>query len=175
MEAIGLCSHYSRQGDWAFHYALTLARMHDIRLTIFHWLDFPFRFRHDFVYADDKKENLVRVTDELITEKELELRKYYDFWLEGFVKVYFRLCEGNEEADLHRYLHRKEYDVLVVGYPEHGTDFGGEPIEKFASQFRTPVIMVGPDKPNSYHLNQRAVEILDQLGIKEGDWTIIEA
>jgi len=45
----------------------------------------------------------------------------------------------------------------VVGYPEHGTDFGGEQIEKFASKFRTPVIMVGPDKPNSYHLNQQVV------------------
>ena len=175
MKAIGLCSHYSRQGDWAFHYALTLARAHDIQLNIFHWLDSPFRFRRDFVYADDKKEELVRVTDELIAKKELELREFYDSWLGDFVKVGFRLCEGNEGAELHRCLHRKEYDVLVVGYPEQRTDFGGEPIEKFASQFRTPVIMVGPDKPNSYHLNQRAVEILDQLGIKEEDWTLIEA
>ena len=55
MKAIGLCSHYSYQGDWAFHYALTLARMHDIQPNIFHCLDSPFRFRRDFVYADDKK------------------------------------------------------------------------------------------------------------------------
>jgi len=174
MKAIGLCSHYSRQGDWAFHYALTLARMHDIQLNIFHWFDSPFHFRRDFVYADCKKK-LVRVTDELIAKKEMGLREYYDFWLGDFVKVCFRLCEGNEGAELHRCLHRKEYYVLMVGYPEHGTDFRGEPIEKFASKFRTPVIMVGPDKTNFYYLNQRAGEILDQLGIMEGDWTRIEA
>jgi len=44
MKAIGLCSHYSRQGDWAFHYALSLARKHDVQLNIFHWLESPFRF-----------------------------------------------------------------------------------------------------------------------------------
>jgi len=175
MKAIGLCSHYSRQGDWAFHYALSLARKHDVQLNIFHWLESPFRFRRDFVYADDKKENLVRVTDELIAKKELELREYYDFWLGDFVKVGFRLCEGNEGAELLRCLHRKEYDVLVVGYTEKGADFGGETIEKFASHFRIPVILVGPDKPNSYYLNQHAVKILDQLEIKEGSWKLIKA
>lgn len=174
MKPIGLCSHYSRQGDWAFHYAFSLARKHDIQLNIFHWLESPFRFRRDFVYADDKKEKLVRVTNELIAKKELELREYYDFWLEDFVKVGFRLCEGNEGAELLRCLHRKEYDLLVLGYVERGADFGGEPIEKFAAKFRVPVIMVGPDKPNSYHLNKRAVEIVDQLGVKEGDWKLIE-
>ena len=55
MEAIGLCSNYSRQGDWAFDYAFRLASEKDIQLNIFHWLESPFRFRREIVYADEKK------------------------------------------------------------------------------------------------------------------------
>jgi hypothetical protein len=174
MRAIGLCSNYSRQGDWAFDYAFRLASEKDIQLNIFHWLESPFRFRREIVYADEKKTELVRVTDELKAKKDLELREYYEAKLGDFVKVGFRLCEGNEGAELLRCLHRKEYDLLVLGYLEQGADFGGQKIEKFASNFRVPVVMVGPDKPNSFHLNKRAADIVDQLGIKEGEWRLIE-
>ena len=173
MNAIGLCSHYSRQGDWAFHYAFGLAKAKDVQLNVFHWLDSPFRYRRDYVYTDEKKSNLVRVSDELIAKKELELREYYDFWLGDFVNVGFRLCEGNEGAELLRCLHRREYDLLVLGYPEQGADFGGEPIEKFAAGFRVPVVMVGPNKPNEYHLNQRAAAMVDDLGLANGQWRSI--
>jgi hypothetical protein len=61
-----------------------------------------------------------------------------------------------------------------MGYLDRGADFGGQVIERFASNFRTPVVMVGPDKPNSFHLNKLAVDIADQLGIKEGEWSLIE-
>jgi len=174
MEAIGLCSHYSRQGDWAFDYAFGLASKKDIQLNIFHWLESPFRFRRDIVYSNDKKQEVVRVTDEFQVKKELELREYYEAKLGDFVKVGFRLCEGNEGAELARCLRRREYDLLVMGYLDRGADFGGQVIERFASNFRTPVVMVGPDKPNSFHLNKLAADIADQLGIKEGEWSLIE-
>jgi nucleotide-binding universal stress UspA family protein len=174
MEAIGLCSHYSRQGDWAFDYAFGLASKNDIQLNIFHWLESPFRFRREMVYADDKKEEVVRVTEDLKVKKELELREYYESRLGDFVKVGFRLCEGNEGAELARCLHRKEYDLLVMGYADRGADFGGQVIERFASNFSTPVVMVGPNKPNSFYLNKLAADIADQLGIKEGEWSLIE-
>ncbi|HOO89275.1 MAG TPA: hypothetical protein PLA74_00490 [Syntrophales bacterium] len=145
-----------------------------MQLNIFHWLESPFRFRREIVYVDDKKQDVVRITEELRVKKELELREYYESWLEDFVKVGFKLCEGNEGAELSRCLHKREYDMLVMGYLEQGTDFGGEKIEHFANKFKAPVVMVGPNKPNSYYLNKRAVDILDQLGIDEGDWTLIE-
>ena len=174
MESIGLCSHYSRQGDWAFDYAFSLASGKDIQLNIFHWLESPFRFRREIVYADNRKQEVVRVTDELKAKKELELREYYEAKLGDFVKIGFRLCEGNEGAELARCLRRKEYDVLVLGYMDRGADFGGQIIERFAANFKVPVVMVGPDKPNSYHLNNRAVDIVDQLGLKEGEWSLIQ-
>ncbi|MDY7033626.1 MAG: universal stress protein [Thermodesulfobacteriota bacterium] len=174
MESIGLCSHYSRQGDWAFDFAFRLASEKDIQLNIFHWLESPFRFRREIVYADNKKQEVVRVTDELKAKKELELREYYEAKLGDFVKVGFRLCEGNEGAELARCLRRREYDVLVLGYVDQGADFGGQVIERFASHFKVPVVMVGPDKPNSYHLNKRGVDIVGQLGLKENEWSLIE-
>ena len=175
MQAIGLCSNYSRQGDWAFDFAFRLAGEKDLQLNIFHWLESPFRFRREIVYADEKKTELVRVTDELKAKKDLELREYYEARLGDFVKVGFRLCEGNEGPELLRCLHRKEYDLLVLGYLERGADFGGQQIERFAIDFRVPMVMVGPNKPNAYHLNKRAVAIVDELGIKEGEWSPIEA
>ena len=174
MESIGLCSHYSRQGDWAFDFAFRLASEKDIQLNIFHWLESPFRFRREIVYADNKKQEVVRVTDELKAKKELELREYYEAKLGDFVKVGFRLCEGNEGAELARCLRRREYDVLVLGYVDRGADFGGQVIERFASHFKVPVVMVGPDKPNSYHLNKRGVDIVGQLGLKKNEWSLIE-
>ena len=94
MQAIGLCSNYSRQGDWAFDFAFRLASEKDLQLNIFHWLESPFRFRRDIVYADEKKTELVRVTDELKAKKDLELREYYEAKLGDFVKVGFRRVDG---------------------------------------------------------------------------------
>lgn len=174
MKSIGLCSHYSRQGDWAFDYAFELASKKEIQLNIFHWLESPFRFRREIVYADEKKNEVVRVTEELKAKKELELREYYESKLGDFIKVGFKLCEGNEGAELARCLRRREYDILIMGYLDRGADFGGQQIEKFASKFKIPVVMVGPDKPNSFFLNNRAADIVDQLSIKEGEWHPIE-
>ena len=174
MKSIGLCSHYSRQGDWAFDYAFELANKKEIQLNIFHWLESPFRFRREIVYADKKKSEVVRVTEELKGKKELELREYYESKLGDFIKVGFKLCEGNEGAELARCLRRREYDILVMGYLDRGADFGGQQIETFASKFKIPVVMVGPDKPNSFYLNSRAADIVNQLSIKEGEWHPIE-
>jgi len=41
MKGIGLCAIFSRQGDWAFDYALTLARRHKTKLNVFHFLESP--------------------------------------------------------------------------------------------------------------------------------------
>jgi len=175
MKSIGLCSHYSRQGDWAFNYAFGLAEAKDIQLNIFHWMESPFRFRREYVYSDENKEKIERVTDELKSKKELELREYYESRLGDFVKVGFKLCEGNEGSELAKCLRDDKYDLLIMGYVEEGADFGGQVVEKFAAKFKAPVIMVGPNKPNSFHLNQQAADIVDQLNIKEGEWTLVKS
>ena len=52
MNGIGLCAIFSRQGDWAFDYALRLARKHKTRLNIFHFLESPYMLRRDVVFVD---------------------------------------------------------------------------------------------------------------------------
>jgi hypothetical protein len=169
MKGIGFCSHYSRQGDWAFDYAFGLAKAKDLQLSIFHWLESPYRYRRDFVY-DEELGKVVPITDELRVKKELELREYYDDRLGDFVNVGFNMCESNVGYELNKCLHHGRYDLLVIGYIKKGADFGGYIIEDFAVKFRVPVVMVGPEKPNSYHLNQLAIDKLDQLNIREGEW-----
>jgi hypothetical protein len=42
LNAVGFCAHYSQPGDWAFDYALRLARLHEIKLNVFHFLTDPY-------------------------------------------------------------------------------------------------------------------------------------
>ena len=78
MHGVGFCAIFSKQGDWAFDYALSLARKHNTKLNIFHFLESPYTLRRDVVFVDAKKEKTAVVTPELIAEKDKELRVQYD-------------------------------------------------------------------------------------------------
>jgi hypothetical protein len=175
MNAIGFCARFSPQGDRALAYALKLARARELQLNIFHWLASPMRLRRDMVYADDAHAHVEPVTEELKVRKERELREYYDPKLGDYVEVGFRLCEGRETVELSRCLHRGEFDLLVVGYEEVGATFGDQTIEDFARGFRTPVVLVGPDAPDRYHLNGPAELILAELEIPGDRWSRLPA
>ncbi len=55
MNGVGLCAIFSKQGDWAFDYALQLARHHKTKLNIFHFLESPYMLRRDVVFVDAEK------------------------------------------------------------------------------------------------------------------------
>ena len=55
MNGVGLCAIFSRQGDWAFDYALSLARHYKTKLNIFHFLASPYMLRRDVVFVDAEK------------------------------------------------------------------------------------------------------------------------
>lgn len=176
MNGVGLCAIFSQQGDWAFDYALSLARKHKTRLNIFHFLESPYAIRRDIVFVDAKKEKTAPVTPELIAEKDKELRFTYDNRLGDYTDVGFRLCEGNDEVELKRCFRRGEYEVLVVGYQQKGAKFGGTTtIEEFAKRFHGPLVLVGPDTPNHFYLNQKARDMVKDLEIPEGNWEFIAA
>ena len=131
--------------------------------------------QRDMVYVDAEKTRVAKVTPELIAEKDKELRFWYDERLQGYVDVGFRLCEGNDEWELKKCFKRGDYDVLVVGYPKQGADFGGATtVEKFARSFRGPVVLVGPDGPHSFHVNKKAEDLLDRLNIPKDRWRPIK-
>jgi len=96
---------------------------------------------------------------------ERDLRLYYDDRLGDYLDAGFRLCEDPEWTELHRCLTKREFQVLVLGYPHEGASFGGVPIEEFVTSFVCPVVLVGPRSPLDIRLNEPAALIEDKLDL----------
>ena len=160
LRAVGFCAHYSQQGDWAFDYALRLSKSYSLQLNVFHFLADPYAFPPETTRHISKSER-----DRLAIEKERELRMYYDELAGDYLEVGFRLCENNEWTELHRCLVKREFQVLVLGYPSEESVFGGRPILEFANAFVSPVVLVGPRRPGEFYLNAAAVLMWDRLGM----------
>ena len=162
VRAVGFCAHYSRQGDWAFEFALRLARAGSLRLNVFHFLVDPY---------DPEARPPADLTPDgraaLAIQLERELRLYYDRRLGDYLDAGFRLCEDPEWTELHRCLTKREFQVLVLGYPREESRFGGVPIEEFASSFVSPVVLVGPGSRRELRLNPPAALISERLGLAD--------
>ncbi|AFM26846.1 universal stress protein [Desulfomonile tiedjei] len=175
MNGIGLCAVFSRQGDWAFDYALSLARHHKTKLNIFHFLESPYMLRRDVVFVDAEKKETTIVNPDFIAKKDKEMREKYDDRLGDYVEVGFRLCEGNDELELRKCFKKGDYEILVIGYNEKGASFGGTTtIEEFCKKFKGPVILVGPESPDSFYVNDAAAKRLGDLLLENGGWKRIE-
>lgn len=175
MNGVGLCAVSSRQGDWAFDYALALARQHQTNLNIFHFLESPYTLRRDVVFVDADKKVTAKVTPDLIATKDKEMREMFDERLGDYIDVGFHLCEGNDEWELRKCFKKGDYEVLVIGYKGKGADFGGTTtIEAFADKFKGPVVLVGPDAPDAFYLNEAAEQRIGDLMIPDGKWKRIE-
>jgi hypothetical protein len=176
MNGIGLCAIFSRQGDWAFDYALSLARHHKTKLNIFHFLESPYTLRRDVVFVDAEKTKTVPVTPDFIASKDKEMREMFDDRLGDYVDVGFRLCEGNDEFELRKCFKKGDYEILVIGYKGKGAAFGGTTtIEDFTSKFKGPVVLIGPDSSDSFYINEHARKRLEDLLIPGGKWTLIDS
>lgn len=175
MNGIGLCAIFSRQGDWAFDYALNLARHHKTKLNIFHFLESPYMLRRDVVFVDAEKKETTIVNPDFIAKKDKEMRERYDDLLGDYVEVGFRLCEGNDELELRKCFKKGDYEILVIGYNSKGAPFGGTTtVEEFCKKFKGPVILVGPEGPDSFYVNDAAAERLGDLLLENGGWKRIE-
>jgi hypothetical protein len=176
MNGIGLCAIFYRQGDWAFDYALSLARHYRTKLNVFHFLESPYTLRRDVVFVDAEKKETTTVTPDFIAKKDKEMREMFDDRLGDYVDVGFRLCEGNDEWELRKCFKKGDYEVLVIGYKAKGADFGGSTtIEAFAEKFKGPVVLVGPDSPDFFYINEPAEKRLTDLMIPDGKWKRIGA
>jgi len=169
IDAVGFCAHYSKAGDWAFDVALEISRNRSVPLNVFHFLSDPYDPN------DDSVEKLPRAERaKLAIERERELRLYYDERAGDYLEVGFRLCEDREWTELHRCLLIREFQVLVLGYPESNALFANRPIEHYADAFVCPVVLVGPSSRRELHLNSRAALIANQFGLASEDWSLIE-
>lgn len=170
LNAVGFCAHYSAAGDWAFDYALRLARLHQVNLNVFHFLNDPYDPNDDLADSLSPAERA-----KLAIEREKELRLYYDSRAGDYLDVGFRLCERTEWAELHRCLIVREFQVLVLGYTHPGATFGRRLVEEFAEAFICPVVLVGPERPDQFHLNNPARLIVEKLGLESADWALLGA
>ncbi|MEW6404283.1 MAG: hypothetical protein AB1649_20995 [Chloroflexota bacterium] len=178
MKKIGFCTHFTQTDSWAFDYALRLARSHNWQLTVCHWLNSPYNLRRDVVYSSlHEKANLQPVTPRLLTRLELELRMYYDPRLADFTQIGFKLCEGMYQVELVRCLRQNLLDLVIMGYQrsDEDTTSGEQPLEEFALHLPYPMVIVGPDSPNQFILNEAAQKWLNELGLPQGSWRSVSS
>jgi hypothetical protein len=116
------------------------------------------------------------ITPKLLTQLELELRQVYEPKLGDFTNVAFKLCEGMYQVELTRCFRQNLLDLVVIGYQkdEEGTS-SEQPLEDFAARLSYPLVIVGPDAPDHFMLNQAAQIWLDDLQLPEGSWQDIKS
>ena len=176
MKTIGLCTHLTQTDEWAFNFALDLVRRQGWQLTICHWLNSPYNLRRDMVYPSLKEAGEPQpITPKLLTKLELELRQYYEPKLGDFTNVAFKLCEGMYQIELTRCFRQNLLDLVVTGYQQEEQITSNEqPLEEFAANLNYPLVIVGPEDPNHFMLNQAAQAWLDELGLPEGSWQALQ-
>ena len=177
MKKIGLCTHLSQTDEWAFNFALDLVRRQGWQLTICHWLNSPYNLRRDMVYPSLNEDGEPQpITPKLLIKLELELRQYYEPKLGDFTNVAFKLCEGMYQVELARCFRQNLLDLVVTGYQQDEQITSNEqPLDEFAANLNHPLVIVGPDDPNHFMLNQAAQSWLDELQLPEGSWQAVQA
>ncbi len=177
MTTLGLCTNFTQTDEWAFDYALQLARQRSWQLNICHWLHSPYTLRRDIVAGDlFNPAKLQTVTPALLTRLELQLRQYFDPKLGDFTDVAFKLCEGQYQVELIRCMRNHLLDLVVMGFqPAANADFEAyQPLEDFAAHLPYPIVLVGYAGPQTYLINSQALAWQDQLGLTEGSWQLLQ-
>jgi hypothetical protein len=164
--AVGFCAHYSKQGDWAFDFALQLSQKHNVQLNVFHFLQDPY----DPDYTKPKHLSRSEL-DKMAIAEEKKLRLYYDKRAGEYLNIGFRECYEDSWTELHRCLKISEFQLLILGYTKKGAFFVRKPIEEFANDFISPVILVGPEYFDQICLNNQAALLSYELGIPEAKYT----
>jgi hypothetical protein len=177
MTTIGLCTHFSQTDEWAFDYALKLAKHNNWHMIICHWLQSPYSLRRDMVNDDlFKPQHTVPVDEKLLTKLEYQLREYYDQKLGEFTDVAFKLCEGNYQVELTRCFRQNLLDLVVMGYQPHqaSQEHSEKPQELFALEFDFPLIIVGAEGEQHYLINQKASQWMEALCLDNVSWKLIQ-
>jgi hypothetical protein len=156
----------SEIGDWAFDFALELARRNDTKLNVFFFPTSPCE-EHT---RRGRWGELMALADENHIALEREIRLYYEDRLGDYFNVGFRLCLGDETPELRRCLAQHEYTVLVLAYEGRHCPLGESPIEQFAERMQCSVVLIGPESRDEIYLNSPASLFPDQLGLQEGQW-----
>ena len=151
--------------------ALGLARSRPAILNVFSFVESPYEAPQDLAPRQAPARD---VDDRTLIQMDRKLREYYDERLGDFLEVGFRVCEsGRHNLELRHCLKRKEYQLLIVPYLAYGATFGNMPLEEFAYRFNAPVLLVGPERADQYHLNPPAQVIAGTIDLLSAGWTAI--
>jgi len=161
---VGFCADFSQQGEWAFNYALSLARSQNLGMKVFYVPDLQW---------DPGNVPALPLEEEVALDR--RVREHYEDKLGDFVEIGFRVCQGSADHELRRCLMGGVYQVLVLGYHDAGAHFAGRTIEKFAYAFNGPVVMVGPDRPDQFTINPSAALLSTRLGLDDVEWDVLGA
>lgn len=161
IEGVGVVTHYSPQGDWAFDTAFHIAGSFNAQLNVYHFMTSPYESPLGVAPSMAPSQEYC---PKALVDAERFLREHYEERLGDYLNVGFRLCDnGRHNRELRRCLMRKEWQLLVLPYTEPGANFGGLPIEEFAYRFISPVMLVGPGHASQLHLNASAWLVRDSL------------
>lgn len=163
---VGFCARMTPVGDWAFDFALDLARHHETQLDIFFFPSLPCEPHPS---RGRKGELLVMPEGERIS-LEKDVRFYYDEKLGDYESAGFRLCDGNEEPELRRCLVGREYSILVLAFQGSDCSFGRYNIVDFAEHMPCPVVLVGPSERDEVYFNGPAEAHTDLIPVGSGSW-----
>jgi len=172
IDKVGLVAHYSKQGDWAFNKAFESAKMRNLQLNIFYFINSSFEMPQDLA---PKEVETSEIPEEIIISEDRRLREYYDDDLGDYVDVGFRVCESvRHNFELRSCLMKQEFNILFIPYLYEHVPFGNMPIEEFAFRFHAPVVLVGPTLENEFYLNPPARLIVDNISSSDNNWYLIE-
>ena len=162
IDKIGLVAHYSEQGDWAFNLAFELAQKYKHQFNIFYFPESSYNKPFDNKLSVEQKKS---VREENLITEERKLREYYDRYLKDYENVGFKLCTRNRHNyDLRSCLRKKEFQLLIIPFINQEMMVDSFTIKEFAYSCVAPVILVGPDRANHYHINSPA-RLLTELKI----------
>ena len=75
------------------------------------------------------------------------------------------------QVELTRCFRQNLLDLVVIGYPSDDLVASSEqPLEEFAAHLNYPLVIIGPDEPDQFMLNQAAQTWLDELQLPDGSW-----
>ncbi len=172
IDKIGLVANFSEVGNWAFDLAFHLSKTHSYQLNIFNFAESPYTISASLDPSKCSLNPEIDIKKQINSEK--KMREYYESLLGDFVDVGFKVCNSHRHnLELRHCLKKKDYQLLIIPYIKQGISFGNMPLEEFAYRFISPIILVGPDHPQEYHINEQAGLIIEELEIPTRQWSRI--
>lgn len=129
---------FNETSRWAVSHAAQMARVRGAELVLCHFIDSPYRYAREMVYAAPGSDAQVLMGPEVQRDYEERLREFCGGRLEGRVRLVVK--DGAPEVEILRLARRERPDVLFIGQ-------GRECAPRVLARARCPVgVATGPHR-----------------------------